>query len=76
MHGGTALNMVPDYAEIMFEYRYLAGDSIEQFHQHVTEITQRINEKYQSKNKQAHIIIEEINAYPGFEATKHVKLIR
>ena len=75
LNGGVALNMVPNYAEILFEYRYLADDSIEQFNQQIAEITNRINNNYQSINNHAHIAIEEINSYPGFEATEDTKIV-
>lgn len=58
LSGGTALNIVPERAEILFEYRHLAADS-------PAEMRARIDKAVQSVA--GRIEIEEISAYPGLD---------
>ena len=62
MAGGTALNIVPDKAELQFEIRYLADDDLD-------EILSRINEM-----AGARVDLEQTIAYPGLQTSPTAKV--
>ncbi len=64
MEGGTALNIVPDRADMQFEFRYLAGDDPDA-------ILRRINEFAGDR-----IEIEQTIAYPGLQTSATAKVTR
>jgi acetylornithine deacetylase len=66
IHGGRALNIVPEHCEFDFEVRTLPGfDPIEVVHR-LTEFTQHaLVPKMQAVDAQSHIEFEPLSSYPG-----------
>lgn len=50
MQGGTALNIVPDRAEIEFELRHLAADSLEDFEARLAKETAAISDPWRNRD--------------------------
>ncbi|MEO1346479.1 MAG: M20/M25/M40 family metallo-hydrolase, partial [Pseudomonadota bacterium] len=67
LHAGTALNIIPDTAEITFEYRYLFLDREDQLFERILQSAAKIAALYQDRFAQADIQIERYNTYPGLE---------
>ncbi len=65
--GGMALNIVPDQAEIIFEYRHLAVDRAEDILQRLQKAADRAARPYQTAWRGARIDVEQYNAYPGLD---------
>ena len=68
LSGGTALNMVPELAELEFECRYLSGDGEEASLMHVDEAAARLQGEYRKTWPGAQIDLERVCAYPGLDA--------
>lgn len=66
MSGGTALNIVPERAEILFEYRHLAADSPEAMRARIDAAAARVPGR---------IDIEELNAYPGLDVPEQAEVV-
>ncbi|WP_291734228.1 acetylornithine deacetylase, partial [Leisingera sp. F5] len=64
MRGGTALNIVPDRAELTFEYRHLAADRGEDILARIQAAADRVGNRYPAE---ARIEVEQYNAYPGLD---------
>ncbi|NSY37594.1 acetylornithine deacetylase [Leisingera sp. ANG59] len=64
MSGGTALNIVPDRAELTFEYRHLAADRGEDILARIKAVAERVSSRYPAK---ARVEVEKYNAYPGLD---------
>ncbi len=58
LSGGTALNIVPDRAKLLFEYRHLAADTPKAMRARIDACAEAV---------QGRIKIEELNAYPGLD---------
>lgn len=67
MQGGTALNIVPDRAEIAFELRHLAVDSPEEFQRKLGREVDLIAGAWQRHDPAARIEIARITTYPGLD---------
>ena len=68
--GGTALNLIPSVAELLFEYRHLAGDSVAAMESKIETAAGDVTQAHSSwKQKGAHakITLEKYNTYPGLE---------
>ncbi|WP_323775438.1 acetylornithine deacetylase [Leisingera sp.] len=65
MSGGTALNIVPDRAELTFEYRHLAADRGADILARIRDAADRVSCRYPAKD--ARIEVEQYNAYPGLD---------
>lgn len=65
MQGGRALNIVPDTAEITFEYRHLAADRSDDLLAEITRRAEGIAAKCRPRFAEAKIEITRYNAYPG-----------
>jgi acetylornithine deacetylase len=70
LSGGKALNIVPDRAELTFEYRHLAADRGQEILDHITAAADRVGRKYQAQFAQACVEVEQYNAYPGLEVAR------
>ncbi|YBV94057.1 acetylornithine deacetylase (plasmid) [Phyllobacteriaceae bacterium JZ32] len=75
MQGGTALNIVPDYARIEFELRHLPGDTPEDFLSRLRQETDRILPPFRARGN-AEIKIEVTNSYPGLEIGPEHEAVR
>jgi len=67
LSGGMALNIVPDHAELTFEYRHLAADRAEDILTRIQEAADRVTRPYQTAWDGARIEVEQYNAYPGLD---------
>ncbi|PVA10721.1 acetylornithine deacetylase [Pelagivirga sediminicola] len=67
MQGGTALNIVPEAAQIDFELRHLPADSLQAFQDRVARVASQITAPFADKGGQVGIDIEVTNTYPGLE---------
>lgn len=63
LSGGTALNIVPDRAEMVFEYRHLAADNAADILARIEAAAVRVSDRYAD----GHIEVEQYNAYPGLD---------
>lgn len=71
LKGGTALNIVPDMAELTFEYRHLAADSPDGILTRLTDLAAGITARHQATAIHAtpapRVEIDQYNAYPGLD---------
>jgi acetylornithine deacetylase len=65
MSGGTALNIVPDRAELTFEYRHLAADRAKDILTRIKAAADKVSARYPAP--EARIEVEQHNAYPGLD---------
>jgi len=65
LSGGVALNVVPDLAEISFEYRHLAEDKSDDIFAQITAAAAQIEAEYHKIWDGAAIEIDRYNFYPG-----------
>lgn len=65
--GGEALNIVPDRAEVLFEFRYLAADGYEVLHRRIVAAAAEVANHYKAQNADAGITLIVENAYPGLD---------
>ncbi|MCT4610005.1 MAG: acetylornithine deacetylase [Pelagimonas sp.] len=70
MSGGTALNIVPDRAELTFEYRHLAADQGKEILSQIQSAAARVGASYQSQCPEARVEVEQYNAYPGLDVAQ------
>lgn len=68
--GGMALNIVPDKAELTFEYRHLAADNPEHIMRRLQEAADQVAKRYQDRFESARIELDRYNAYPGLDTAK------
>jgi len=69
MIGGVALNIVPDLAELTFEYRHLPQDSAAEIFARITGAAAEIETIYKEQWPNAAIEIDRYNAYPGLDVS-------
>lgn len=67
LQGGTALNIVPDAAQVDFELRYLPFDQLEEFQNRLQQEISRILKPYRQQSEAANIELTLVNTYPGLE---------
>lgn len=67
LNGGRALNIVPDRAELTFEYRHLAGDDPADILAKINGAAERVESSYRKEFPKARIEVEQYNSYPGLE---------
>lgn len=68
MEGGTALNIVPEAAEVLFEFRYLPADGHDAVLGEVERMAEEVAAPYRKALDGAGIAIERFAGYPGLEA--------
>lgn len=61
--GGTALNIVPDVAELLFEIRYLAAGRIDDFEADLAALVAQVGQDHNG----AVIEIDSLTSYPGLD---------
>lgn len=66
LSGGTALNIVPDRAEILFEHRHLPADSPDEMRARIDAAAARVHGR---------IEIEQLNAYPGLDVSEQAEVV-
>ncbi|MFD2740656.1 acetylornithine deacetylase [Sulfitobacter aestuarii] len=67
LQGGTALNIVPDRAEIDFELRHLAADGLEDFQRHLEAEVETLLAPWRAEHPAAGIEVALTNTYPGLD---------
>lgn len=65
--GGVALNIVPDSAELTFEYRYLAADDPNMIMGRIRLAANRVADRFRGLFPDAEITMDRYNAYPGLD---------
>ncbi|MDO6479254.1 acetylornithine deacetylase [Shimia thalassica] len=74
LSGGMALNIVPDSAEVVFEYRHLAADDPEDIMDRIARAAEAISRKYRPDFAQADIVLDRYNAYPGLDVSQDARI--
>lgn len=72
LSGGTALNIVPERAEMRFELRHLVGDDPDLIEQGIRAAAERVGESY---GKAASIHIETLTTYPGLDTKADAEVV-
>ena len=75
LSGGTALNIVPDYAEMIFEYRHLAADDPDQLLARIEGAARQVEEAQRSSEPPPRIEVERYNAYPGLDVPEDAQIV-
>lgn len=70
LSGGTALNIVPDRAEMTFEYRHLAADQPEVILASIKQAAARVETLHADVHPCAKVEIDQYNAYPGLDVAE------
>jgi acetylornithine deacetylase len=76
LHGGTALNIVPDHAELLFEIRHLAAEDPAVLLAGIAAEIAAIADRWHARHPAAGGVIEPINAYPGLETATDAEVVR
>lgn len=63
--GGTALNIVPDRAEVLLEYRHLAQDRPADIFARIKAAAGRVEDRYRDTWSDVSIFLDRFNTYPG-----------
>ncbi|PJE31606.1 Acetylornithine deacetylase [Pseudooceanicola marinus] len=71
LSGGTALNIVPDRAELTFEFRHLAADDPDTIRAQIRGAADRVSAAHEAD---ARIEVEEVNAYPGLDQAEEAEV--
>ncbi|MBN9000053.1 MAG: acetylornithine deacetylase, partial [Rhizobiales bacterium] len=74
--GGTALNVVPDHAELEFEIRYLAAEDTGRLLGRIRQELAALVARWRQVGTVADAVIEPINHYPGLEAAPDAEVTR
>ncbi len=75
LSGGTALNIVPDTAELIFEYRHLVADRPEDLEARINAAAERVTSQYRAAFPEAAIEVEKYNAYPGLDVAEGAEIV-
>ncbi len=65
--GGRALNIVPEMAEVDFEFRHLVADNPDDILARITAAAQKLGAAYQARFPVANIDVQKRLAYPGLD---------
>jgi len=76
MHGGTALNIVPDRCTLDLEIRHLPDDDPEALLERLAEQAGRIGAAHRERFPEADIALETVNAYPGLDTAPDSEAVR
>jgi acetylornithine deacetylase len=75
LSGGVALNIVPDHAELTFEYRHIAADNPDKIMQQIRDAAKRVSDRYRPSFAEAKIRLNRTNAYPGLEVNQGTPVV-
>ncbi|MFV1589896.1 acetylornithine deacetylase [Phaeobacter sp. JH20_39] len=67
LSGGIALNIVPDIAELILEYRHLVADDPERIMDMIRDAARRVATRYRADFAGVDITLDRYNSYPGLE---------
>ncbi len=73
--GGTALNIVPDRAEMRLEYRHLAADPTSEIAARIFAAAEHVSARFQALDPEASIDLTQVNAYPGLDVPEDAKIV-
>jgi len=76
LSGGTALNVVPDQAELEFEIRYLAAEDTDRLLDRIRRELAALVTRWRQIGSVADAVIESTNHYPGLEAAPDAEVTR
>lgn len=76
LHGGVALNIVPDTAEIELEFRHLADDPPADMVERLREAAERISAEARRIDPESGIDLDVASAYPGLDTPEDSDAIR
>lgn len=76
LHGGRALNIVPETAILEFELRHMLGDALEVFQERLTQVCTDISRAYQPISADVGIDIEVTNTYLGLEIATDAEAVQ
>jgi acetylornithine deacetylase len=65
LHGGTALNLVPDRAVLEFEIRYIPGTDIPSLLAKTDAVIDEIRRNLKAKAMEADVVVEDMSSYPS-----------
>lgn len=74
LSGGTALNIVPDRAELAFEFRHLAADDPDALRARIHDAAARVSARFEPGD--VRVEVEEVNAYPGLDVAEAAEITR
>ncbi len=74
LSGGMALNIVPDQAELIFEYRHLAADRAEDILARIMRAAAKVEAAHLTRFPDAKIDVEQYNAYPGLDVDEAAEI--
>lgn len=74
LSGGMALNIVPDHAEMVFEYRHLAADRSEDLLTRIKQAASKVEAHHQANFPEAKIEVDQYNAYPGLDVEEDASI--
>ena len=75
LSGGTALNIVPDTAELVFEYRHLASDDPATLDARIGAAANAVADHYRPGYPEAAINVEKYNDYPGLDVPNDAEIV-
>ena len=75
MSGGTALNIVPDRAELELEYRHLAADDPVALQNSIQAVAHQAAAPFTLVFPAARIELEQVNAYPGLDVSETEEVV-
>lgn len=76
LHGGVALNIVPDLAEIELEFRHLADDWLDTMVQRIRHAVEEISLRAREIDAECGITVDVVHAYPGLDTPSDSEAIR
>jgi acetylornithine deacetylase len=74
--GGTVLNIVPDRAEMVFEYRHVAADRPADILSRINQAAEQVQDNYRTHFPDVKIEIAQFNAYPGLDVPPDAEITR
>lgn len=67
LHGGGALNLVPDRAVLEFEIRYMPGEDVTRIFDEVNILIEEERRTLKEAAAEADILVEDLSAYPALD---------
>lgn len=76
LHGGTALNIVPQEAEFVFEYRYIADDNPAEIHERFLKfVREELEPEMQAVDPQTGFSFETMSEIPGLDVDANHEVV-
>lgn len=68
LHGGSAVNLVPDHAVLEYEIRTIPGRDADEILKRIDALVAHERQRLQAQAADADIVSEEMSAYPGLDS--------